>query len=254
MKLAGRHAVWSKVILLTAAVAAVGAAAELPRKFTETIKGTQKRAPGKTASFEMVLIPGGKFLMGSPADEEDRERDEGPQHEVQISPFYLCTTETTLDLFLIFYAEVPETGPLAALERNKKRFKPEQLPDPALPWDGKGVNNLALPDIYSVDAITGPSEGPYSGLTMGWGAGKRPAMGVTWFCAVDFCRWLRLKTGRKYRLPSEAEWEYACRAGSKTAYSFGDDPDHLEDYAWYEDNSDDKTHPVAEKKPNAWDL
>jgi formylglycine-generating enzyme required for sulfatase activity len=83
---------------------------------------------------------------------------------------------------------------------------------------------------------------------------QQPIVSVTWAQAVEFCRWLRLKTGRPYRLPSEAEWEYACRAGSATAYCSGDDAAKLGDYAWFEDSADERIHCVKLKKPNAWGL
>jgi formylglycine-generating enzyme required for sulfatase activity len=88
---------------------------------------------------------------------------------------------------------------------------------------------------------------------------QRPVDTVSWEDAVEFCERLselpeEKKAGRVYRLPTEAEWEYACRAGSKTAFSFGDDKSSLGDYAWISDNSDGKTQSVGEKKPNAWGL
>jgi formylglycine-generating enzyme required for sulfatase activity/tRNA A-37 threonylcarbamoyl transferase component Bud32 len=82
-----------------------------------------------------------------------------------------------------------------------------------------------------------------------------PVVFVGWQNAVDFCNWLSAKEGRKYRLPTEAEWEYSCRAGKAGArYSFGDDDRHLENYAWFNENSLGRTHPVGKKKPNAWGL
>ena len=81
-----------------------------------------------------------------------------------------------------------------------------------------------------------------------------PVVEVTWNDAVRFCPWLSRKEGKTYELPTEAEWEYACRAGTKTAYSFGDDLMRLDDYAWYDGNSGGHTHPVGQKKPNSWGL
>jgi formylglycine-generating enzyme required for sulfatase activity len=85
---------------------------------------------------------------------------------------------------------------------------------------------------------------------------KSPVENVSWSDAVKFCELLSSKTGKTVRLPTEAEWEYACRAGSSTRYHYGEDPDttSLAEYAWYEDNSDRATHPAGQKKPNAWGL
>jgi len=88
----------------------------------------------------------------------------------------------------------------------------------------------------------------------GWGRGRRPVINVSWHDALAYSVWLSAQTGRTYRLPSEAEWEYACRAGTATRWSCGDDEPALGDYAWLYDNSGGRTHPVGEKRPNPWGL
>jgi sulfatase modifying factor 1 len=200
----------------------------LPKRYTETI--TTK--DGDKLSFEMVLIPGGSFSMGSPADEAGRKDDEGPQHKAQLDKFYLCTTETTIDLFTAYYQETVSA---------KKDFITTQ----------ETKKNTEQTDS-DVDAITGPTP-VYGDMTMGYGE-KHPAMGMTWHNAMTFCRWLSMKTGKEYRLPTEAEWEYASRDGTTNVFGIGDDPGQLKDFAWYEDTTDYETREVGKKKPSAFGL
>jgi len=193
------------------------------KKYTETV--TTKT--GEKISFDMVLIPAGNFKMGSPADEAGRKDDEGPRHEVTLDSYYLCTAETTIQLFMAYYQETVSA---------KKDFITTQQPK----------------ETENVDAITGPTP-VYGDMTMGY-ENQHPAMGMTWYNAMTFCRWLSKRTGKQYRLPTEAEWEYACRAGSTSAFCAGDDPEKLKEFAWYEATADSETSTVAKKKPNAWGL
>src|SRR5207245_1517473 len=103
------------------------------------------------------------------------------------------------------------------------------------------------------DAVTRPTP-PYADETFGFGRNGHPVICVTHHAAMEYCRWLSLKTGKTYRLPTEAEWEYAARAGTASAYFFGDDPKQLGEYAWYAANAEDVTHEVGKKKPNPWGL
>ena len=187
-----------------------------------------ERIPGSDVSFRMVPVPGGKFLMGSPAGEKERGKDEGPQHEVEISPFWIEEHEVTWDEFLVFSMKL----------------------DQALRQRGDGE---AAPQDAWADAVGRPTP-PYVPMDFGMGTDGYPAVCMTQFCARKYTQWLSLKTGRFYRLPTEAEWEYACRAGTTTAYSFGDDPGELDDYAWHFDNADDQYRLVMKKKPNPWGL
>jgi len=151
--------------------------------------------------MELMLIPPGEFLMGSPAFEDGRGIDE-TQHKVTLTkPFFMGTTEVTQAQFF------------RVLRKNPSKFK----------------------------------------------AAKHPVEMVTRDEAVEFCARLsdlpaEKRTGRVYRLPTEAEWEYACRAGTTTAYSFGNDQGQLSNYGWWKVNSGGATHPVGLKKPNPWGL
>jgi formylglycine-generating enzyme required for sulfatase activity len=184
--------------------------------YTETI-------PGSKVRFDMVPIPGGTFAMGSAVEEEWRAMDEGPRHRVKIYPLWMGKCEVTWD------------------EYNHFRKEPEKSKNP----------NAKDKDL--VDAITRPSQ-PYPDEYRGFGKEGYPVVGISRHAAMEYCRWLSLTTGKTYRLPTEAEWEYACRAGTNTAYFFGNDSTKLGDYAWHDRNSDEQTHPVGKKKPNPWGL
>jgi len=193
-------------------------------KYVESIPGTDYK-------IEMLPIPAGTFTMGSPASEAKRNPDEGPQHEVKLKPFWMSKVEITWEIYEQFARKVDITK----LEEEGKDIKKQ--PE----------------NIQNAHAVTRPTP-PYADPTFGLGRDGQPALCFTHHAAMEFCRWLSANTGKVYRLPTEAEWEYACRAGTKTVYSFGDDAAKLGEYAWFTDNSDGKPHLVATKKPNAWGL
>jgi formylglycine-generating enzyme required for sulfatase activity len=181
-------------------------------------KNYEQQIPGSSYRFKMVAVPAGNFLMGSPATERNRKADEGPQHQVSLSPFWMSAFEVTRDELDVFLKD-----------------------------EATSLNS-------DVDAITRPSP-QYIDFSLGMGKeGGYPANSMSQFAALMYCRWLYQKTGVFYRLPTEAEWEYACRAGSTTAYYFGNDSAQLGKYAWYDKNSEDKFHKVGQKLPNAWGL
>lgn len=182
------------------------------------------------AKIEMLPIPGGTFTMGSPENEAGRKDDEGPQHEVAISPFWMSKFEITWDIYDVWAAD------LDLFIREQTKAKPNKRDE--------------LADVYQVSQPTKP----YMDMSFGMGTRGYPAICMTQHAARTFCKWLTAKTGRYYRLPTEAEWEYACRAGTKTAYYFGDDPSALDEHAWYLSNTEEKYAKVGQKKPNPFGL
>ncbi|MEZ5300890.1 MAG: SUMF1/EgtB/PvdO family nonheme iron enzyme [Verrucomicrobiales bacterium] len=187
------------------------------------------KIPSTGATFAMVPIPSGKFLMGSPPDEPNRREDEGPQREVEVAPFWMGKFEVTWDLYWPYM--------LSEIKRNKFGSA-ESLPD----------------DATFAMLVSAPTN-PYLDPTFGMGKEGYPAIMMTHHAACKFCQWLSAQTGHYYRLPTEAEWEYACRAGTKTAYSFGGDVGELSKYGefWREDGPDAYAK-VGTKKPNPWGL
>jgi formylglycine-generating enzyme required for sulfatase activity len=216
--------------LAVLAAAAVGLAASSPtpadnppKLETALHKSYAEKIPGSAVKFEMIAVPGGTFQMGSPPGEKGRSDDEGPQHAVALKPFWIGKCEVTWDEYDQYW-------------KSKDTVKP---PPPPVPTDA--------------DAITRPTP-PYADETFGLGREGFPLICVTHHAAMEYCRWLSYKTGKHYRLPTEAEWEYACRAGTTTPFSFGDSPQELDEFAWHLGNSDEVTHQVGQKRPNPWGL
>ncbi len=217
---------------------------DLDKMFPSAPQGFQsytEEIPGSTVNFRMVAVPGGSFKMGSPDSEPYHRADEGPVHEVKLSPFWMERTEVTWREYEVYLLQRGNTG------RNR---------------DAAATGKT--------DGVSGPTP-PYGSPDQGWGRGSRPAITMTYHAATEFCAWLSEITGKKYRLPTEAEWEYAARAGTTSPYFFAGNPESfthqrwlnhlfgvktepLVDYAWYQADSGDETHPTGVTKPNPWGL
>ena len=196
------------------------------------MKAYKQDIPDSLVSFEMVPIKGGKFIMGSPINEKGRRPDEGPQRKVEVSPFWMGKHEVTWDEYhkFMYYDKDKSTQDLIS-----------ETPE------------------YYLAVVSTPTK-PYVNMDFGMGTGKHPAICMTHHAALKYCQWLSAKTGQFYRLPTEAEWEYACRAGTTTMFSWGDGTDNISSYAWHKNNTMDpinftpKYQKVGSKKPNVWGL
>lgn len=178
----------------------------------QDFKSYRQKIDGTPLAFDMAVIPGGEFIMGNNSGHDD----EKPEHKVAVSPFWMSTHEVTWDLFELFV------------------YKDLELTQSA----GKAIPS-------EVDAITRPSK-PYLDMTFGMGKQDLPALAMTHYNAIQFCKWLYARTGVFYRLPTEAEWEFAARQGQVEGA--------LDDYAWNTGNSNSTTQKVGTKRPNKFGI
>ena len=173
-----------------------------------------------TFTYSMAPVPAGEFLMG--ASDASAKPDEQPPRKVRVDAFWMQAHEVPWDAYLMFMFA----------DQAKESLKPDAL----------------------VDALSRPTA-PHLEMSFGRGNNGFPAISMTQHAANKFAQWLSAKTGEYYRLPTEAEWEYACRAGSAVPA-----PTPLEDYAWFVKNSPEGAftagtyHRIGTKKPNAWGL
>ncbi len=203
--------------------------------FTEQI-------PGSGVTFRMIALPGGTFTMGSPEDEPLRNPDE-TRREVSVDSIFIAEVEVTWDEYMEFYRQTASEG--RSTDTEGSRLKKAD-----------------------VDAVSGATP-PYGKPDQNWGMGQRPAISMSYHAAETYCRWLSQVTGKKYRLPTEAEWEYACRAGTETPYFFGGDPvkydrkglfsgkpdtSVINTYVIYRGNSRSKTQEPSAVKANPWGI
>lgn len=194
----------------------------------DEMKEYESTIPKTGAKYQMVPIPGGEFLMGSPSNEDGRFEGEGPQRKVKVEPFWMGKFEVTWGMYEDFM--------ITEVAREKN-----------------GAPKHISPDSELVDVISSPTS-PYTQMSFGMGDTENfPAIAMTQHAAIKFCQWLSAQTGHYYRLPTEAEWEYACRAGTTGPYHCK--PEELGEYAVFDpDQTRVGYAEVGTKKPNPWGL
>jgi len=175
---------------------------------------------GKDKLITMTPVAGGLFNMGSPEDEAGGRKDERPVRAVRLSDFWISTMEIPWDVYELFVYRNADT-----------------------PTENQGEVRLEIDGVSSATM-------PY----VNYNKPGYPVINITQYAASQFCKWLTAKTGHYYRLPTEAEWEYACRAGSEDAFYFVTTSNSIASYAWYKGNSDGKLHKGGMKVPNALGL
>ncbi|MBA63126.1 MAG: transcriptional regulator [Planctomycetaceae bacterium] len=187
--------------------------------------------PGTDVKYRMIPVAGGIATIGSPDNEADRQENEGPQFEVEIKPFWIGQYEVT-------WAEYKSYMAMHDIFKGFETHKLRQLSEQ------KDALVISAPsNLYDTSFTYLNGEEP-----------ELPAVSMSQYAAKQYTKWLSLLNERFYRLPTEAEWEHACRAGTKTAYHFGNDPADLDDYGWHYGNSNETTHHVGQKKPNPWGI
>lgn len=202
---------------------------EKKEKAAEKMQAYSSKIPKTGVEYHMVPIAGGEFIMGSPATEKDRGEDEGPQLKVKVKPFWMGKYEVTWNEYQPFM--------ITSTDRNK---------------DGSPMN---WNPSDKIEELVSQPTAPYTEMSFGMGTEGFPAISMTQHAASKYCQWLSAQTGHFYRLPTEAEWEYAARAGSSSAYFWGDDPAQLAEYAWFYENAPNYQYAkVGQKKPNPWGL
>ena len=199
---------------------------------TRNLAGTfiTQNIPHTQFQLELSYIPAGTLEINSPLKELERAKVGATPRSIVVGAFWMSRCEMTWGLFNQFMRD-----------------------DDALIKKLKAENRLKADDaLVLADRI----QKPYTYKTVGEHEGfdsDSPVSFVSQITAQRFCQWLTIRTGRFYRLPTEAEWEYACRAGTATAFFFGDDPADLKTYAWFGEK-DGKPHRVGQKKANPWGL